>query len=410
MAAHAEYLIVGGGYAGTTAAITLRRSGAKERVLIVSEEPEYPYYRYMLSKEFLQGKRQKERLFLRPPGFYEQQAIEVRLSSKAVALNVAERTVTLESGEELSFGRLLLATGASLRRLPVPGSELKGVCYLRTLSDAEEIQRRTAPGRRVVVVGGGFVGMELAASLTQKGVLVTVVDVVKTLWAHLFGQEMGEYFHQELHRQGVEILAPAHVQRIEGDARAERVVTQEGHSLPCDFVVIGVGVRAETTLAEQAGLKVDNGVVVDEFLESSEKGIYAAGDNARYWSRLYEAPLRIEHWDVAGQHGATAALNMLGRGQAFDEVPHFFSAVFNLSLEYLGYAPQWDRLTVRRHAPEKFTAFYSQGSVLKGALLVNNSQEIKACRELIKRKAGLSDLSALENTSSDLMSLAGLVS
>lgn len=402
----ADYLVVGGGYAGDAAAAGLRKAGATGRVLMVSAEREYPYYRYTLSKEFILGKRQKARVYLHPPKFYEDQSIEVMLGTRAVALDVQKKLVTLDTGEELAFDKLLLATGAAPRVLPLPGSELGGVYYLRSLADSEVIRAEAVAGRRAVIIGGGFIGTELAASLTILGVKVTIVDVVETIWAHLFGKDLGGFFHEGLQKRGVSLLTPVHVHRIEGEGRVQRVITQEGHVLPCDFVVVGVGVRPEARLAELGGLQVDNGIVVDEYLETSARGVFAAGDNARFYSPVFGARMRIEHWEVAGQQGGTAALNMLGQRKPYDQVPYFFSGLFDLWLEFVGHAPQWDRLVVRRHGPEKFTAFYCQGPQVRGALLVNNSRELKLCRDMVQRRAPVSDLTALEDPGNDLAALA----
>jgi 3-phenylpropionate/trans-cinnamate dioxygenase ferredoxin reductase subunit len=397
-----EYLIIGGGHAGVTAAATLRQNGAQGQLLILSAEPEYPYLRYTLSKEFLQGKRPRRRMLLRPPEFYQQQNIQLRTGTRALRLDPSRHTVTLDTGEELTYQTLLLATGASARRLPIPGAKLDGVYYLRTLADAEALRQEMAPGRQAVVVGGGFIGVEVAASLSQNGLQVTLIHNAPTIWSRPFGDAMGRFFHEGLQQGGVTVLAPAHVERIEGNGRAHRVITQEGHVLSCDLVVIGVGVRPETDLAEQSGLKVDNGVVVNELLETSVPGIFAAGDNARFYSPLFETDMRIEHWDVAAQQGKTAALNMLGRHQPFEEVPYFFSGLFDIWLEYLGYAPAWDRLIIRRHDPGRFAAFYSQGSYIRGVLLVNNSKELNPCRELIRQKVVIQDREALEDPGFDL--------
>jgi 3-phenylpropionate/trans-cinnamate dioxygenase ferredoxin reductase component len=341
-------------------------------------------------------------MLLRPPEFYQQQDIQLRTGVQAKRLDSSRRMVTLDTGEELAYQTLLLATGASVRRLPVPGAELDGVYYLRALADAEALRQEMASGRQAVVVGGGFIGAEVAASLSQNGLQVTLIHNAPTIWTRPFGEAMGRFFHEGLQQRGVTILAPAHVERIEGNGRAHRVITQEGHVLSCDFVVIGVGVRPETALAEQAGLKVDNGIVVNEFLETSVPGIFAAGDNARFYSPLFETHMRIEHWDVAAQQGKTAALNMLGQRQPFEEVPYFFSGLFDIWLEYLSYAPAWNRLTIRRHDPGRFAAFYSQGPYIRGVLLANNSKELQACRELIRQELMIQDFSVLENPDFDL--------
>ncbi|MSQ22043.1 MAG: FAD-dependent oxidoreductase [Dehalococcoidia bacterium] len=399
-----DYLIIGGGRAGDTAAATLRRMGAKGRGIIVSREQEYPYFRYALTKEFIQGKRQRARMFLHPPKFYDDQGIEMKIGATAVSLDTGRRTVTLESGEEISFEKLLLATGASPRKMLVPGSELPGVYYLRTLADAEAIRQEIAPGQKAVIVGGGFIGAELAASLTQDGVETTIIDTSQTIWANLFGQAIGRFSHEALQERGVTVLAPAHVQGIEGDGKAQRVVTQEGQVAPSDFVIIGIGAVPETGLAQAAGLKVDNGIVVNEYLETSEPGIFAAGDSASFFSPLYGAQMRIEHWDVAYQHGVTAAQNMLGQSKAFDQVPSFFSGMFDIWLDFLGHAPKWDQLDIRKFDQGRFSAFYSQPPHIKGALLVNNGQELQKCKELIRRQVAIGDFGRLRDTSVDLAS------
>ena len=392
-----DFLIVGGGHAGFSAAASLRRAGAEGEVLIVSAEEEFPYIRYLLSKEYLRGERKRERIYLRPAKFYEDRKIQVRTGTKAVGLDTNKRTVTLDTGEELRFRKLLLATGASLRRLPVPGVDLAGVYYLRTLADSDALRGEAAEGKRAVIVGGGFIGVEVAASLVQQGLEVTLIGSAKTVWANLFGEDMGRFFHERLEEHGVTVLTSGRAERIEGDGRAERVVTRQGHVVPCDFVLLGVGVAPETGLAETAGLEVDNGILTNEFLETSEPGIFAAGDNARFISRLFDTRLRIEHWDVAAAQGATAASNMLGSMKPHNEVPYFFSGVFDIWLEYLGHAPNWDKLTVRQFEQEKLTALYTEGDRVKGALLVNNSKELDVCRQLIATQTTVQDYMLLED-------------
>jgi 3-phenylpropionate/trans-cinnamate dioxygenase ferredoxin reductase subunit len=398
-----DHLIIGGGHAGASAAATLSGVPGSGKVLLVSAEPEYPYQRYLLSKQYLRGQRSRERLALRPAKTFEANSGAFRLGTSVLGLDADCKRVHLDTGEEIQFGKLLLATGASVRGLPVPGGDLPGVYYLRTLADAETLRQAMAPGRRVIIVGGGFIGAEVAASFTQQGLQVTVVDVAQTLWAHLFGEQLGRFFHEMLQKHGVQVLAPAHVEEFGGDGHVERVVLQGGDVLPCDFVVVGIGVRPETALAEQAGLPVDKGILVDEYLQTKMPDIFAAGDNARFYSPLFETSLRIEHWDVAGQQGQTAALNMLGRHEPFDKVPYFFSELFDVWLEFLGYAPHWDQLVLRRSEPEKFTALFIKDGWVHGALLVNNGDELNACRELIKRRVLLEDLRRLENQATSLV-------
>lgn len=275
-----EHLIIGAGHAGAMAALGLRRASATGRVLLVSAEAEYPYLRYMLSKGYLRGQRPRDRLYIRPAKLFQDRCIEVLLGTRAVRLNAEAQSVMLNTGEEVSYEKLLLSTGASPRRLPVPGAELPGVYYLRTLADADALREEIATGRKAVIIGGGFIGAEVAASFVQHGMKVSIVDLAETLWAHLFGEEIGRVFHEGLQKRGVEILTPVHGESIEGEGRVRKVVTQEGHALDCDLVVVGIGVNPETELAEAAELSVDDGILVDEYLESSRPGIFAAGDNA----------------------------------------------------------------------------------------------------------------------------------
>ncbi len=398
----AEFLIIGGGYAAANTAINLRKLGAQGKVLMVSAEREHPYLRYTLSKEFLRGARQRERVFIRKPEFYQGQDIEVRLDTKVTGLDLGRRAAILEGGEEVQFDKLLLATGASPKRLPLPGGDLPGVHYLRSLADSEALKGEMEEGKRAVIIGGGFIGVELASSFTEKGLKVTVVDVAQTLWSHLFGEKIGRYFHDTLLERGVEVLAPAHVKAIEGDGRARRVVTAESRTLECDLVVVGVGVRPETGLAEAAGLKVDNGIVVNERLETEREGVYAAGDVARFFNPLFGTRMRVEHWDVAGGQGQVVARNMLGQGVAYAEPPYFFSDIFDLSLEFVGYAPRWDAVTVRRFDGKRFAAFFTNGGQVDGALLVNDTEELAAARQMVRARRPLRDLRSLEDASSAL--------
>lgn len=401
---HADYLIVGGGYAGATAAITLRREGARGRVVLASAEPDYPYLRYTLSKEFLLGRRDEARIHIRPPSFYQAQGVEVRLGNPVVSLDLGRRRATLSSGEEVAFERLLLATGARPRRLPLPGADLPKVYLLRSLAQAKAIRAEMAPGRRAVVVGGGFIGVEVASALALKGLQVAVVEVMPTLWGHIFGEEMGRFFQGRLEALGVRVLAPAHCAGIEAEGQALAVTTEEGHRLPCDFVVMGVGVEPEAGLARRAGLAVDRGVVVDQQLRTSAPGVFAGGDCARFYHPLFGEHIRVEHWDTAGGHGRTAALNMLGREVVYDEVPYFFSNLPGLWVEFLGHAPRWEGVAVRRFGPTRFTAFYLWEGRPVGALLVNNTEELGDTRALIKAQAPVPG-PRLADTSTDLASL-----
>jgi 3-phenylpropionate/trans-cinnamate dioxygenase ferredoxin reductase subunit len=334
---------------------------------------------------------------MRSPEYYADNDVETRLGVRALALDAQRRLVALDSGEELGFGKLLLSTGASPRPLPVPGANLPGVHYLRSLADAEKLRKEIVPGRRAVIIGGGFTGAEVADALADKGLRVTVIDVVQTIWAPAFGEPVGAFFQNKLEDVGVRVLTPVHVQAIDGHGRAQRVVTREGHVLDCDFVIASVGVVPRTDLAESAGLAVDNGIMVDDKLESSVEGIFAAGDNARFHSTLCGASMRMEHWPVAVRQGTVAASNMLGMGRTFDDVPHLFSDLCHHRLDYVGCPAKWDEVTLRWYSEERFIAFYSAQGRVMAAALVNDGPEIRVCRELVRPKGRRHDLNALSD-------------
>jgi len=396
------FLVVGGGYAGASAVMALRRLGAQGEVVMVSAEPHPPYYRYALSKDYLQGRRPRERLWLRPPAWYEGQGVRLLLGVRAVALDPDRRTLTLEDGRILAFERLLLATGAEPRRLPIPGADLPGVLTLRDLDDADALKERARPGARAVFIGGGFIGAETALSLTALGVECTVLDVVPVLWSHLFGEEVGRFFHSALEARGVRVRTPVRVARILAQGEGLAVETEEGERFVGDFVVMGVGVRPRTDLAESAGLPVEGGILVNEFLETPVPGIYAGGDCARFLHPLYGERLRVEHWDTARGHGETVARNWLGEAQAYTEVPYFFSHLGDLWVESLGHAHGWDRQVFRRHGPERFAVFYLREGRVQGALLVNDPEELRPARALVQAWAPIPEPAHLEDPSRPL--------
>lgn len=404
--AETQYLIIGGGYTGATAAEAIRKADSQGTILLVGAEKQLPYRRYLLSKQYLRGERPLERMPLRPASFYQEQHIQTNLGRRAVSLDTARHLVSLDDGDTVNFDRLLLATGATVRKIPLPGSELEGVHYLRSLEDCDHLRQEMQPDRRALIIGGGFIGAEVGASFHQKGLQVTIVEIAPVLWAHLFGEEMGRFFQDVLRGRGVDLRTSTQVQRLEGSRRVERAVLSDGSVVPCDFVLIGVGVRPDTALAEAAGLKVENGIVVDEFLETTAPGIFAGGDVTRFYHPLFGAHMHIEHWDIAAQHGAYAARNMAGQRTAYQEVPYFFSDLFELSIEWLGYAPSWDSLVVRRLKAEQFTAFYLKGGRVAGALLVSNTKDLKPARELIQRQIAILNPGALADVTFDLAGLS----
>jgi 3-phenylpropionate/trans-cinnamate dioxygenase ferredoxin reductase component len=362
------HVILGGGLAGGKAAETLRAEGFDGRVVLISAEPELPYERPPLSKDYLRGEAEREAAQVHPADYYDEHQIELRLSTRVAALDAGARAVELEGGERLEYTGLLLATGAEPRRLPLPGGELEGVRYLRDLRDCDALREALGRGGHAVVIGAGWIGAEVAASARQKGLDVTLVETLSVPLERVLGRELGEIYGQIHRDHGVELLTEAAVEAIEGAGRAERVRLRGGRTVDCDLVVVGVGVAPRTELAAAAGLDVDDGIVCDERLRTSADGVFAAGDVASAWHPLLRRRLRVEHWHNALEQGPAAARSMLGAGDPYDRVPYFFSDQYEVGMEYAGYATEWDEVVFRGDVDAReFIAFWVQGGrVLAG--------------------------------------------
>lgn len=372
MPTSATMIVVGAGLAGASAAQTLRTEGFEGRVVLIGDEPELPYDRPPLSKGYLSGETPREQVSLHDGAFYDDSDITLITGTRVTDLDVPGSRAVLEDGTLLGFDQLLLATGATPRRLPVPGGDLAGVHYLRTLADADALRSELRPGGRLVVIGAGWIGSETAASARSQGMEVTVVDPAPLPLVRVLGHEVGR-FYRDLHAgHGVELLLGTGIEAFEGTGRVERVLTSDGRRLEADAVVVGIGVAPRTKLAERAGLTVDDGIVVDELLRSSDPRVFAAGDVARAHSPFYGEHVRVEHWAVARDQGAAAARGMLGRGVPLDALPYFFSDQYDAGMEYRGRAAQWDRV-VFRGAPDsgEFLAFWLQDDRVLAGMNVN---------------------------------------
>ncbi|WP_217913968.1 NAD(P)/FAD-dependent oxidoreductase [Miltoncostaea marina] len=340
-------LIVGASLAGAKAAEALRDEGYGGRVLLVGDEPERPYERPPLSKGYLGGSDERASVYVHPPGFYEERDIELRTGTTVTAIDPGARTAALGDGETVRWDRLLLATGAEPRRLPLPGADLDGVLLLRTLADSDRLREVIAAGGRLVVVGAGWIGCEAAAAARSGGMEVTLLEQAQVPLERVLGPEVGGIY-LDLHREhGVEYVAGARLEAIEGDGRAERVRLADGRSIDCAAVVLGVGVAPRTALAEAAGLAVENGVLVDATLESSAPGVFAAGDVANADHPFYGRRVRVEHWANALNQGLCAARNMLGRGERYERLPYFYSDQYDAGMEYSGLAEGDARVVMR---------------------------------------------------------------
>jgi 3-phenylpropionate/trans-cinnamate dioxygenase ferredoxin reductase subunit len=361
------YVIVGAALAGAKAAETLREEGFEGRVVLLGSEPERPYERPPLSKDYLRGEAERDAARVHPDGFYDEKDIELRTEVTVTAVDVAANEVAL-GDERVGYSKLLLATGAEPRTLPVPGADLEGVHYLRDFRDSDALRSRIEAGGRVAVVGAGWIGSEVAASARQKGCEVTLIEQLDVPLERVLGREVGEVY-AAIHRdQGVELLTGTAVEAIEGAGRAERVRLGGGRTVDCDFVVVGIGVAPRVALAEAAGLDVGDGIEVDEHLRTSHENVFAAGDVASAWHPLFEQRLRVEHWHNALEQGPAAARSMLGTGGPYDRIPYFFSDQYDVGMEYAGHATEWDEVVFRGDAgAREFIAFWlKDGRVLAG--------------------------------------------
>jgi len=407
-----DFLLVGGGIAGGNCARWLRRSGADGSILLVGREPHLPYDRPPLSKGYLRGSEAVEDALMQDAGWYEEQEIEALTKVSAMKLDLQARTVKLSNRVEVSFGQLLLATGSNVRRLDVDGDQFDGIHYLRTFANSDAI-RGDAAGKRVVLIGGSYIGSEVAASLTELGSRCTLVMMESLPLSRTFGDQAGRWFGDLLTDHGIEFHGSDELDHFKGaDGRVTKVFTKNGLELDADAVVIGAGVHPDIMLARSAGLELGDsgGIRTDSQLRTSAPGVFAAGDVAEYSSVVHDgAQIRVEHWDVAFGHGKTAALNMLGKGVDHDVVPYFFSDLSDwAAIEYVGPARDWDREIVRGSFEDgKFTIFYLQAGRVRGALTVGRSDDLQAARRLIADGTELGDRAhVLGDLSSDLETIS----
>lgn len=402
------YVIIGGGLAATAAIDAIRRRDKTGRLTLIAAEPHLPYDRVPLSKDYLLGRMAREHVFLRPPRFYERHRVEQFLGQPAMAVDVKARTVTLDDGSGVEFDKLLLATGGRPRRLSIPGADLDGIYYLRTLEDSDALRAAMATARQAVVVGGGFIGCEVATAFAQSGLQTALIEVTPAPLSLVLDAETSAFITSFLSQRGVALRTDtAAAQFVGAQGHVDRVVTSDGESIAADVVVVGVGIAPNTELAAAAGLSVDNGVVVNEYLEASD-AIYAAGDIARYYSPTLGRHLRVEHYDVALQHGRTAGANMAGARLAYTELPYFFSHMGALHIDVIG------DMSVRQQCVRRgplsldpgFAQFYFADGLLQAALFVNGKPELlQAARERIAQRRPVPDPAVFADETRDLAAL-----
>jgi 3-phenylpropionate/trans-cinnamate dioxygenase ferredoxin reductase subunit len=404
-----DFLLVGGGMASAHCAAELRRRGADESILLVGREPEPPYERPPLSKEYLRGDAGRDDAYVNPPTWYEEKGVELRTGKNVLGLDAAARTAKIQGGEEVAFGQALFATGAMVNILRIDGAENEGIHYLRAFGNADAIRVDAEGAEHVVLIGGSYIGCEVAASLAAQGTKCTIIAMEDVALSRSFGEDAGRWFQEQLEAHGVAFHGGETLSAFEGDGRVSAVVTESGLAVECDAVVVGAGVRPDAMLAQRAGLEVDRAIVCDSKLRTSVEGIYAAGDCCSYESVVHGRRIHVEHWDVAMQQGLHAAANMLGAEADYEVVPYFFADLADwASLEYVGPAYEWDREVWRgdRDGGE-FSVWYLQGGRVAGCLSVGRPEDLAEARRLLAERIDVSAaLDRIGDPSADLASIS----
>jgi 3-phenylpropionate/trans-cinnamate dioxygenase ferredoxin reductase subunit len=399
------FAIVGASLTGAKAAEELRAQGFDGRVLLIGSEPEAPYERPPLTKDYLRGESTRAGTRVHPDGFYEEHGIELVVETTVTALRLAERRLALADGREIGYDKLLLATGAEPRRPDVPGSDLETVHYLRNLRDADVLRERLDRGGHAVVVGGGWIGSEFAASARQRGVQVTLIDPLELPGARVFGEQVAAFYRDVHARHGVELRLGEGVERFELRGGATRVHTSSGAAIDCDFAVVGIGVVPRVELARAAGLAVEDGISVDASLRTSDPDVFAAGDVAGAWHPFYGRRLRVEHWANARGQGPAAARAMLGMQVAYDRIPYFFSDQYDVGMEYSGHSEGAEQLVVRGEISSgEFVALWLRADQVIAGMNVNVWDVNEHVQALIRSRRPV-DAAALEDIERPLESL-----
>ena len=387
-------VIVGGGLAAARAAETLRKEGYGGRVVIVGDENALPYERPPLSKDYLLGRKELATVFPKPEAWYIENSVELMLGRTATALDLAGHTVTLDGGDSVGFDKLLIATGATPRRLHLPGSDLDGVQYLRRIADSDAIKQAIKAGQRMVIVGAGWIGLEVAAAAAGHAD-VTVVEPLATPLERVLGPEMGEVFAAAHRRHGVHLQMEMSVAGFRGTGgRVEAVVTSSGTEIPAEFVVVGIGALPNKSLAEEAGLAAEpgptGGVLVDDAMRTADPDVFAVGDVAAAYNPLLGKHIRVEHWANARNAAPIAAQAMLGQQVSYDRMPYFYTDQYDIGMEYTGYVEPggYDRVVTRGDvAGERFVAFWLLDGRVRAGMQVNEWDAMKPLRAIVTAQA-----------------------
>lgn len=375
-------LIIGASHAAAQAGVSLRQGGWDGRIVIIGDEADLPYHRPPLSKDFLSGNKSIDDILIRPASAYETANIDIKLNTRVGAINREEKSVLTEDGETLSYDKLILTTGARIRRLPVPGDDLPGVYYLRDTNDVRAIKSAVAAGQRAVIVGGGYIGLETAASLRKQGMEVTVLEAMSRILQRVTAPELSAFYKRVHTEEGVNIMEGVMASEIEAKDGALSVHTSCGEDLPADMVVIGIGVIPNVELAEMAGLDIGNGIEVNAYGQTSDPDIYAAGDVTWHYNPIYDRHVRLESVPNATEQAKTVATHINGNPKPYNSLPWFWSDQFDLKLQIAGLSEGYDEIIVRGDidGSRSFAAFYFEGNRLLAVDAVNAPREFMMAR------------------------------
>lgn len=401
----ADYVIVGASLAGASAAIAIRELDADATVMLIGAEDGWPYERPPLSKGYLRGAVPVEKLLVRLAEFYAAQRIDTMFGARVTRIDSSRRIVYVEDGRRVPYDSLLIATGAHNRHAHIPGIDLHGVHSLRDLRDADRLRPEMRAGVKAVVAGMGFIGSEVAASLRRSGLDVTAIGHGKAPLARILGEPIGAMLAALHQSYGVRTIFEDSVIAIEGSQRVEAVVTKAGVRVPCDLVVIGIGVDPTVDFLEGSGVRVDNGVLVDQYCATNIPGIFAAGDVANHYHPVFARHIRVEHWQNAMRQGANAAKNMLGQRVPYDDIPWFWSDQYDANIQYAGHHTSYEELIVRGRLDDiSYAAFYINGGLIDAVVGVNNAKDVRRTMPLIKARRPV-DRDYLRDENTDLRSL-----
>jgi len=399
-------VIAGAGHAAGQVVASLKQHKFDGQIVLVGDEPHLPYQRPPLSKKYLSGEMQAERLYVKPESFYDDPAIELRPETSIIAIDRDAKCLKIENGDEIDYGKLVIATGSRARRLPVEGADLKGVHYLRSIADVDGIRDDMDAGKKAVIIGAGYIGLEVAAVAHQAGLKVTVIEMADRVMSRVVSPEISDFYQIEHTNQGVKFRLSTGVSSLNGKKRVKSVTTSEGEEVPADVVIIGVGIQPNTELATDAGLDVDNGIVVDEHCRTGDPDIFAVGDCTAHPNAIYDRRLRLESVHNAVEQAKTAAANICGEDVEYDQVPWFWSDQYDLKLQIAGLSEGYDNVVIRGNPAERsFSCLYLRDRRLIAVDAINAPRDFVQSKQLIADRIEI-DPDRLADTDTPLKELA----